>query len=85
MSYAHLVYAGDITGPESGQFFQTIREQVNAVATVVLFFELELRRIEDADLEAKMSAPTLARYRPWLRDMRAYRPYQLSDDMEKLH
>ncbi len=84
MSYAHLVYAGDITGPESGQFFQTIREQVNAVATVVLFFELELRRIEDADLEAKMSAPTLARYRPWLRDMRAYRPYQLSDEVEKL-
>ncbi|MEC7204870.1 MAG: oligoendopeptidase F, partial [Pseudomonadota bacterium] len=84
MSYAHLVYAGDITGPESGQFFQTIREQVNAVATVLLFFELELRRIEDADLEAKMSAPTLARYRPWLRDMRAYRPYQLSDEVEKL-
>ena len=51
---------------------------------VVLFFELELRRIDDADLEAKMSAPTLARYRPWLRDMRAYRPYQLSDEVEKL-
>ena len=31
-----------------------------------------------------MSAPTLARYRPWLRDMRAYRPYQLSDEVEKL-
>ena len=38
MSYAHLLYAGDITGPESGRFFQSIKEQVNAVATVILFF-----------------------------------------------
>ncbi len=84
MSFAHLLYAGDITNPETGRFFQTMQEKVNAVASVLLFFELELRRIEDDELEAKLADDGLAKYRPWLRDMRAFRPYQLSDEVEKL-
>ncbi len=35
-------------------------------------------------LEAKFADPALARYRPWLRDLRVFRPHQLSDDLEKL-
>ena len=85
MSYAHLVYAGNITDPESGRFFQTMQEKVNEIATILLFFELELRRIEEDDLDAKQSASELlAKFRPWLRDMRAFRPHQLSDEVEKL-
>ncbi len=84
LSYAHLTYAGDITNPETGRFFQTIQERVNEVATVLLFFELELRRIEEDELESKLESSELARYRPWLRDMRAFRPHQLSDEVEKL-
>ena len=56
MSYAHLVYAGNITDSESGRFFQTMQEKVNEIATILLFFELELRRIEEDDLDAKQSA-----------------------------
>ncbi|MEL0018958.1 MAG: hypothetical protein VW709_03735, partial [Rickettsiales bacterium] len=41
MSFAHLLYAGDITNPETGRFFQTMQEKVNAVVSVLLFFELE--------------------------------------------
>ena len=32
----------------------------------------------------KLADPALAHYRPWLRDVRALRPYQLSDELEKL-
>src|SRR5947207_15834023 len=45
---------------------------------------LEINRLEDGDLDAKAADPALARYRPWLRDVRAQRPHQLSDDLEKL-
>ena len=83
-SYAQLVHAGDLSDPEIGRFSQNVRERVTAVSTKLLFFELELRRIEEDDLEAKLEDPELARYRPWLRDMRAFRPYQLSDEVEKL-
>jgi len=84
ISYASLVHAGDLADPEIGRFFQTMQERINAVSTTLLFFTLELNRIDDGDLAAKETDPRLARYRPWLRDTRAFRPYQLSDDIEKL-
>jgi oligoendopeptidase F len=84
ISYASLVHAGDLADPEIGRFFQTMQERVNAVSTTLLFFTLELNRVDDADLTAKETDPALARYRPWLRDTRAFRPYQLSDEIEKL-
>jgi oligoendopeptidase F len=84
ISYASLVHAGDLADPEIGRFFQTMQERINAVSTTLLFFTLELNRVDDADLVAKETDPALARYRPWLRDTRAFRPYQLSDEIEKL-
>jgi oligoendopeptidase F len=84
ISYASLVHAGDLADPEIGRFFQTMQERINAVSTTLLFFTLELNRIDDADLAAKQADPALARYRPWLRDTRAFRPHQLSDEIEKL-
>ncbi|HMD65312.1 MAG TPA: M3 family oligoendopeptidase [Stellaceae bacterium] len=83
-SYASLVHAGDLSDPEIGRFYQTMQERTNAVSTTLLFFTLELNRLEDADLEAKLADPALAHFRPWLRDTRALRPHQLSDELEKL-
>jgi oligoendopeptidase F len=84
ISYASLVHAGDLTDPEIGRFFQTMQERINAVSTTLLFFTLELNRVDDADLTAKETDPAVTHYRPWLRDTRAFRPYQLSDEIEKL-
>jgi oligoendopeptidase F len=50
----------------------------------LLFFTLELNRLDDAELDAKLADARLAHYRPWLRDTRAFRPHQLSDELEKL-
>jgi oligoendopeptidase F len=84
MSYASLVYAGDMSDPEIGRFFQNMQERVNAISTVLLFFTLEINRLDDAALAEKLKSPELAHYAPWLRDTRAFRPHQLSDDIEKL-
>jgi oligoendopeptidase F len=84
VSYASLVHAGNLSDPEIGRFYQTMQERTNAVSTALLFFTLELNRLEDSDLEAKLTDPALAHYRPWLRDTRAFRPHQLSDEVEKL-
>ena len=84
MSYAYLDYCTAMTDAETGQFFQNMQEKVNAISTVLLFFTLELNRIDDSDLAAKLTEPALAHYAPWLRDTRAFRPYQLSDELEKL-
>jgi oligoendopeptidase F len=84
MSYAELLRSGNVADPEIARFYQTMHEQINRVSTDLLFFALELNRIEDADLDAKLADPGLAHYRPWLRDVRAQRPHQLSDELEKL-
>ena len=84
ISYASLVHAGDLADPEIGRFFQTMQERINTVSTTLLFFTLELNRLDDADLKAKEADPALTGYRPWLRDTRAFRPHQLSDEIEKL-
>jgi oligoendopeptidase F len=84
ISYASLVHAGDLVDPEIGRFFQTMQERINTVSTTLLFFTLELNRLDDAVLKEKEADPTLAHYRPWLRDTRAFRPHQLSDEIEQL-
>jgi oligoendopeptidase F len=84
LSYASLVHAGNLANPEIGRFHQTIQERINAISTTLLFFTLEINRLDDAALAAKENDPAIARCRPWLRDTRAFRPHQLSDEVEKL-
>jgi oligoendopeptidase F len=83
-SYAELLRAGNVADPELGRFAQTTHERLNAISADLLFFTLELNRLDDAELDSKLADPALAHYRPWLRDLRAQRPHQLSDDLEKL-
>ncbi|HYC64830.1 MAG TPA: M3 family oligoendopeptidase, partial [Reyranellaceae bacterium] len=82
-SFAQLHYAQNMADPERGRFAQNTSEKITDISAKLVFFTLEINRIEDADLEAKLAEPTLAKYWPWLRDVRVWRPHQLSDEMEK--
>ena len=85
MSYAYLVYAGDVTDSDIGRFFQNSQETVNDISSGLLFFTLEINRLDEEQMNALLAeSPALAHYRPWLRDVRALRDHQLSDDLEKL-
>ncbi|MGV8997161.1 MAG: M3 family oligoendopeptidase [Parvibaculaceae bacterium] len=84
MSYAGLLYATDNTSPANGKFYGDMQERVTAISSDLLFFTLELNRLDDAAMSAALTSPALAHYGPWLRDLRTMRPYQLSDDIETL-
>ncbi len=84
MSYAQLLHAADVADPRISQFYQTMSERVNAIATRLLFFTLELNRLPEPALRKKLESPALKRYAPWVRDARAWRRFELADDMEKL-
>lgn len=85
MSYAGLVYAGNQTDPAIGKFYQSMQERVNGISTHLVFFTLELNRIEEADYRRRLAeSADLARYAPWLNDVRLFRDHQLSDEMERL-
>lgn len=83
-SYAGLVHAGNTIDPKIAKFYGDVQERITASWTHLLFFTLELNRIEDAVLERAMQAPALGHYRPWLEDIRKEKPYQLEDRVEQL-
>ena len=84
MSYASLMYAGNTTDPARAKFFGDVQERITAASLHLLFFTLELNRIDDAQLEAAMRDPALGHYRPWIDDVRKEKPYQLEDRVEEL-
>jgi oligoendopeptidase F len=84
ISYAGLVYSGDTTDPVRGKFYGDSQEKVTEASTELLFFPLELNRLDDAALEAAMRLAPLDRYRPWLEDIRKEKPHQLDDRLEQL-
>jgi oligoendopeptidase F len=83
-SYAGLLYAADTSDPDRAKFYGDIQEQITVISSDLLFFELELNKIEDADLAAALQVPALAKYKPWLDDLRKEKPYQLDETLEKL-
>ncbi len=84
MSYAGLVYSGDTSDPVRAKFYGDAQEKVTDASSDLLFFTLELNRIDDAKLESAMAQGPLAHYRPWLTDIRREKPYQLDDRLERL-
>src|SRR3984957_19945962 len=83
-SYAGLVHAGDSVDPAISKFYGDVSERLNNASVHLLFFTLELNRVEDAVIERAMQTPELAHYRPWIEDLRKDKPYQLEDRVQQL-
>ncbi|VDC30813.1 M3 family oligoendopeptidase [Pseudogemmobacter humi] len=84
MSYAGLRYYQNTMDSERAKFMSDAEGAVTDATTALVFFSLEFNRLEDAHLDALLAANAdLARYRPVFDRMRAMRPHQLSDEMEK--
>ena len=84
ISYASLVYSGDTSDPKRTKFFGDVQERITTASSHLLFFTLELNRIDEAVLQAAVQSEPLAHYRPWLEDIRREKPYQLEDRVEQL-
>src|SRR6202790_4923826 len=83
-SYAGLVHAGDSVDPAISKFYGDVSERLNDASVHLLFFALELNRVDDAIIERAMQTSELAHYRPWIEDLRKERRYQLEDLGEQL-
>ena len=83
-SYAGLVHAGNTVDPVTSKFYGDISERITAASVHLLFFALELNRVDDAVIARAMETPALGHYRPWIEDLRKDKPYQLEDRVEQL-
>ncbi|MGF1623557.1 MAG: M3 family oligoendopeptidase [Alphaproteobacteria bacterium] len=84
LSYADLKQSLDALDAKVAKFVQGVRERANRITTHLLFFTLELNRIDDARFAEQLRDPAAAHYAPWLGEVRAMRPHQLDDELERL-
>jgi len=84
MSFAGLRYYQNTTDPDRAKFMADMQGAITDMSTPMVFFSLELNRVDDAQLDAMVASDAgLARFKPILDQMRAMKPYQLSDELEK--
>ena len=84
MSYAGLRYYQNTMDSERGKFMADAQDQVTDFTTSLVFFTLEFNRLDEGHLAGLLAANDgLARYKPVFDRLRAMRPYQLSDELEK--
>ncbi len=84
MSYAGLRYYQNTTDAVRAKFFGDMQGELTDLSTPLVFFTLELNRVDDARLDGLLAADAaLGRYRPVLERIRKMKPYQLSDELEK--
>ena len=83
-SFAQLRFAANASDPAASRFHQTANERVNDISAKLLFFRLEINRLDDETLNRQLAAPEAAHFQPWIRDVRAFRDHELADDLEQL-
>ncbi|OCJ13937.1 oligoendopeptidase F [Rhizobium sp. AC44/96] len=84
-SFAGLTYFSDTSNPVNGKLYGDVQARITDFSGHLLFFALELNRIDDAVIDACMANdPDAGHYRPWLVDLRKDKPYQLDDKLEQL-
>ncbi|WP_163362696.1 M3 family oligoendopeptidase, partial [Escherichia coli] len=70
--------------PVRAKFYGDIQEKITAISSHLLFFTLELNRVDDGLIDRAMADPKLGHYRPWIEDIRKDKPFQLEDRIEQL-
>ena len=84
MSFAGLRYYQNTTDGERAQFMSNCQDSITNFTTPLVFYGLEFNRLDDAHLAGLLEQNAdLARYKPVFDRMRAMKPYQLSDELEK--
>ena len=84
ISYAGLIYAEDTTNPVNSKFYGDVQDRITSLTSEILFFQLELNRIDNVLLDNAAKLPPLDHYVPWLSDIRRDKPHQLDDRIEQL-
>ena len=84
LSYAQLLFSADAENPDVAAFYQNISERVTEISSDTLFYELEINRVDEEILSKKLKNPIINKYKSWISGIRAYKPYQLTDEVEKI-
>lgn len=82
--YAHLWFSTDMADSDRGALVARLTEKGAALDTQLLFFGLEIADLDDDAADALLAAPELEHWHHWLRSLRKFRPYLLTEPEEKI-
>jgi oligoendopeptidase F len=82
--YAHLWFATDMADAPRGALVARLTEAGAALDTQLLFFGLELADLDEDAADALLADEALERWAHWLRSVRKFRPYLLTEPEEKI-
>lgn len=84
-TYGYLLFAENSSIADHTNFFQSIKETVNALSVKLIFFTLEINDLPEETIGKHMQESTaVGKYKPWLHNVRITKPYSLPKDMEKI-
>ena len=83
-SFTDLAFAADMSEAETGRQAGVMREIESEISAQLVFVELELATLDDDLMAQHLADPALAYWEPWIRIVRAFKPHQLSEDMETM-
>jgi oligoendopeptidase F len=83
-TYAALRFSTDTADPANGALLQEVQERETAIATTLLFFELEWAALPQERAEELLADPGLDFARHHLRNVRRYREHLLSEPEERV-
>ena len=83
MSFTGLRYYQNTVDGARAKALSDAQDKITGFTAPLVFFSLEFNRIPDETYAAVFADAALARYKPVFDRMRAMKPYQLSDELEK--
>lgn len=83
--YSFLIKAINMNDENVAIFSQKIREKGSEFANKLTFYELDLIKLSDEQLNEKFKQePKLEKYQPFLRDLRIFKKHVLPEEQEKI-
>jgi oligoendopeptidase F len=82
LNYAHLLFSADTGSTKIGAFLQKMQERSSEISVLLLFFELELQALPKTKIAELLADDSLANYRHYIGQVRAYSPFRLSEPEE---
>jgi oligoendopeptidase F len=84
LSYAHLLVAENADHEKNKIFFQQMQEKITNYSSLLIFFTLELNKINEKKLNTLLRDDKLSEFKTWIKNRRTFKPYQLDKNLEKL-
>ncbi|NLC71507.1 MAG: M3 family oligoendopeptidase [Desulfuromonadaceae bacterium] len=82
--YAQLLFAGDSRPTENKTLLARVREVWSAIGEELLFYELELLKMDEERMAELLKDEQVGRFAHYLHRLRTHRPYILSEEVEKV-